>query len=190
MHLNDMPFCLLYTASTLFSGPPFLTKLVPKPTEPRSEFFDYTYYQFTGEVRTIKGKQVKIKRKLPVPGHMNGMPPAELFVALGADFAEFKNTIGTIVQFDLRWNEDGTLEYQRKGRWVKSLVTKTNIMEYFNDAEQAEKEKRLPARPAKLGPSGEEKNYTDCDYCSLSEVCNKYESQYDVWMKIAKETNW
>lgn len=190
MHLGDMPFCLLYTASTKFSGPSFLTNLVPKPTEPGSENFDYTYYYFTGKERTYKGKKTKEKKKLTVPGHLQGELPSVLFNSLGADFAEFKNTLPTIVQFNLRWTKDGALEYEHQGKWHSTPVTKTNIMDFYNHLEEAEQNKVLPKRPLQLGVDGSSKGFSACDYCSLAEVCDKYEGDYDTWIKRAKDVRW
>jgi hypothetical protein len=194
MHLNDIPSCLLYTSSTLFSGPAFLTNLVPKPSEKHSELFEYTYYMFTGQVRNYKQKDgstkpIKMKKKLEIPGHLKDLYPKELFNTLGADFAEFKNTRPGIKQFDLRWTDD-RLEYEADGKWYYTVVTKQNIMDYFNQAEIAEKNEELPPRPLQLAANGEAKSYTACDYCSLSDVCDKYENDYKIWLKEAKSRTW
>lgn len=193
MNLGDIPFCVLYTSSVKFSGPSFLTNLVPKPTEPGSENFEYTYYYYTGKMRTYKGRKSKEKKKLVVPGHLQGAYPHELFNSLGADFAEFKNTIPTIVQYDLRFAEDGFIEYQHpiKKNWIKSVVSKDNIMEFYNYAEECENTKTIPKRPVTLDVQGEAEGFSACDYCSLSDVCDKYEnSPYDVWIKNAKDVRW
>lgn len=191
MHLNDIPFCVLYTSSVKFSGPSFLTNLVPKPNEPGSENFEYTYYRYTGKIKTYKGKKTKEKSKIPVPGHMNGMFPKDLFELLEADFAEFKSTVPTAVQYDLRFEEDGTVSYKAPGRaWTRSIVTKKNIMEFYNHAEEKEERKELPDRPLTLDVLGESAGYSSCDYCSLSDVCNKYEDDFEVWLKQAKDVRW
>ena len=191
MHLNDMPFCVLYTSSVKFSGPSFLTNLVPKPTDPGSENFEYTYYAFTGKIKTYKGKKIKEKKKLIVPGHLQGAYPNELFTSLGADFAEFKNTIPTIVQFDLRFDSEGYIEYNDKGTWKRSIVSKQNIMDFYNYVETAEQTKELPARPLVMTVDGETKGYSACDYSSLSSVCDKCEnSSFDIWLKEAKLVTW
>ena len=191
MHLDDIPFCVLYTSSVKFSGPSFLTNLVPKPTEPGSENFEYTYYMYTGKTRTYKGKKSKEKKKLVVPGHLQGEYPHTLFNSLGADFAEFKNTIPTIVQYDLRFDKDGFIEYKHRGTWHKSVVSKANIMEFYDYVEKSENEKKLPARPLQKSVDGETKGFSSCDYCSLSDVCDKYENMsYDVWLKEAKNVRW
>lgn len=190
MNLNDMPFCILYTSSVKFSGPGFLTNLVPKPSEPGSENFEYTYYRFTGKTKTYRGKSSKEKVKVPVPGHLNGAFPKDLFITLKADFAEFKNTIPTVAQFDLRFNDEGVIEYKRNGRWVKSPVSKDNIMEFYNYTEECEKNKELPERPIMVDVKGETKGFNLCDYCSLADTCDKYERDYDEWIKRAKEVRW
>ena len=192
MSLGDMPFCLLYTASTKFSGPSFLTNLVPKPTEPGSENFEYTYYAYTGKMKTYRGKKSKEKKKLAVPGHLQGSYPSDLFQSLGADFAEFKNTIPTVVQYDLRWAEDGHIEYKGlDGKWVKSVASKENIKEFYNYAEECENKQELPARPLTLAADGESKGFSSCDYCSLAQVCERYEDgPYETWLKEAKKITW
>ena len=193
MHLNDIPFCVLYTASVKFSGPSFLTNLVPKPTEPGSENFEYTYYYFTGKMKTWKGKQSKEKKKLIVPGHLQGAYPHELFNSLGADFAEFKNTIPTIVQYDLRFNGRGIIEYKHPitHKWIASVVSKKNIMDFYDYTEKMHTQKELPKRPLTLDVQGEAKGFDSCSYCSLSEVCDKYESSsFDRWLKEAKSVKW
>jgi hypothetical protein len=193
MHLNDMPFCLLYSSSVKFSGPSFLTNLVPKPTEAGSENFEYTYYYYTGKMKTWKGKSSKEKKKLIVPGHLVGELPHTLFNSLGADFAEFKNTIPTIVQFDLRWDNDGYISYKdtNKTQWTKSVVSKDNIMAYYNYAEECEETKTLPKRPLTLDSKGGAKGFDSCNYCSLADVCDKYEAgSYDQWLKMAKDVRW
>jgi len=192
MHLSDMPFCVLYTSSVKFSGPSFLTNLVPKPNEVGSENFEYTYYKYTGKIKTYKGKKSKEKKKLKVPGHLMGEYPSSLFKIIEADFAEFKNTLPTIVQYDLRWTKDGTIEYKDLGgKWKKSPVSKQNIMEFYNYLEQCETTKTIPKRPLQLDINGEAKGFSACDYCSLSEVCDKYEqSSFEVWLKEAKAVRW
>ncbi len=188
MNLNDMPFCLLYTASTKFSGPAFLTKLVPKPTEVGSENFGYTYYKYNGKTRMYKGKKIKEKTKIVVPGHLQDEYPSVLFKELGADLAEFKDTLPTIVQYDLRWNDDDTISYKFRDRWHKTLVSKQSIMEFYNYTEECHKEGVLPKRPLQLDINGEAKGFSACDYCRLSEVCDKYESDFSLWLNAAKNT--
>ena len=190
MHLNDIPFCVLYTASVKFSGPSFLTNLVPKPTEPGSENFEYTYYNYTGKMKTYRGKSIKEKKKLIVPGHLMGAYPKDLYKELGANFAEFKNTIPTIVQYDLRWNNNDTISYKHNGKWHETIVSKKTIMDFYEYTEKCENQKRLPKRPLNLDPKGEAKGFNSCDYCSLSETCDRYESDFDTWLREAKLINY
>ena len=190
MHLNDIPFCVLYTASVKFSGPSFLTNLVPKPTEPGSENFEYTYYNYTGKTKTYRGKSIKEKKKLIVPGHLMGAYPKDLYKELGANFAEFKNTIPTIVQYDLRWNNNDTISYKHNGKWHETIVSKKTIMDFYEYTEKCENQKRLPKRPLNLDPKGEAKGFNSCDYCSLSETCDRYESDFDTWLREAKLINY
>lgn len=190
-NLNDIPFCLLYTSSVKFSGPAFLTNLVPKANEPGSENFEYTYYYYTGETRNYKGKKSKVKKKLIVPGHLQGEYPATLFNALGADFAEFKNTLPTVVQFNLRFTDTGAVEYEHNGAWHPTPVTKDNILDFYNYVEECEETKTIPKRPIQIDVKGEAKGYSPCDYCSLSDVCDKFEQgSYDIWLKEAKKVEW
>jgi len=190
MHLDPMPFCVLYTSSVKFSGPAFLTKLVPNPTDPGSENFEYTYYKYSGATRMYKGKQIKVKSKIAVPGHLQSEYPSSLYNTLGADFAEFKNTVPTIVQYDLRWNDDDSISYKYRNKWHKTQVSKQSIMDFYAYVEKCETTKRLPKRPLQLDIKGEAKGFSACDYCSLSEVCDKYEDNYETWLKMAKQVNY
>ncbi len=189
MHLDDMPFYLLYTSSVRFSGPPFLTKLVPHPQKPNSEHFEYTYYKYNHD-KLYKGKPTK--KKLEVPGHMLGMYPKDLYDYLGAEFAEFKDTNPTAIQYDLQFTKDGVVQYRQHGRekWFDSPVTKQNIMDFYNYVEKNHKAKTMPKRPIVMKVDGEVKGYSPCTYCSLSEVCDKYELNFDTWLKHAKGVRW
>jgi hypothetical protein len=185
----DLPFCLLYTASVNFSGPSFLTKMVPHPTEAGSENFEYTYYKYNHN-KLYKGKPTK--SKLKVPGQLLGAYPADLYKSLDADLAEFKNTIPTIKQFDLRFDSTGVVEYSvhGSGQWKPSVATKDNIMEFYSHIREKELDKELPERPINLSVKGESKGFNSCDYCSLSEVCDKYEGSFEEWLKQAKMVTW
>ncbi len=189
MHLGDLPFCILYSSSVNFSGPSFLTNLVPKPTETGSENFEYTYYRYTGKTRNYRGKVIKEKVKIPVPGKLKGAFPKDLFKTLNADFAEFKNTIPTTIQYNCKWDNNHLL-VEIHGKWKPTPVTKENILEFYGDLEQKHKAKELPARPLEIDINGESKNFTKCDYCSLSDVCDRYENDYGTWLEEAKKVRW
>jgi len=173
---------LVYTASTLFSGPKYLTNSVPHPTDKGSEDYDYTYKKKNGKINKKSGKPEYAK--INVPGNKQVMWPKDIFREYSAEVADFKNTLPTIKQFDLRWVGD-SLEYYNGSEWKDTIITKQAIDNFYTKTWEAEQKGVLPPRPVNLGANGEPKKYTACVYCTLSEVCDRFENDFDTWLREA-----
>jgi hypothetical protein len=77
--------------------------------------------------------------------------------------------------------------YGRKGA-VKTAVTLSGIKEYYERVSQMGERKSLGPRPDSRNADGSERSWKSCDAknCLFSEVCDNYETDYDVWLDYAK----
>lgn len=87
--------------------------------------------------------------------------------------------------FTLEWNDDGTLDiidYDTQER-KRSIVSKSRILDYFESVVSTEGS--LPARPADVTVHGDKLNYEGCSYCSMKNVCDKFETDRERWQDEA-----
>jgi len=122
----------------------------------------------------------------------------------GSEYLVYKNgkalkLVPFKVGYELRWSTDGVdrLEFKRvvetggmPYRWQGTIITKKGIEDYFElvDAIANDLSDELPPRPENLTATGELGNYSICDYCPLSQVCDKREDAGKAaWVKAVKE---
>lgn len=130
-------------------------------------------------------------KEWPAPGE----PNAEYFQY--NNYGKPMKLLPFLVGFELQWR-GGDLYYRRiasgqdvlPGLWVKSIVTKQGIVDYYEavDAMTVEGVEALPPRPVNLVPDGSSAGYNACDYCALSQVCDKGEKAgKTAWVAASKE---
>lgn len=81
------------------------------------------------------------------------------------------------IVYELRFNQDGALEFRREdqsdGVWCTTIVSMKDIERYYDYVSRMGSEQVLGQRPLTLGWDGEAKRYSNCDYCKLDSVCDK-----------------
>ena len=102
---------------------------------------------------------------------------------------EVKNTKPQAISYDIIWDGD-QVKFRREDAddrdpWTPTPVTWRGIQKFYEVASGTD----LGPRPATLTAAGGRQNYSICGYCSLNEVCGKYEKsgwQYDRWLQDAR----
>lgn len=99
---------------------------------------------------------------------------------------QFK-TLPFIVEFDL-WIENNVVWYQGRTRAVKTNITTEGIKEYYERVSQMGERRALGPRPDSRNADGTVRSWKACEpkYCTLSETCDLYETNYELWLDHAK----
>lgn len=85
----------------------------------------------------------------------------------------------------------GIVSYKLEGasdsEMVNTVVTIGDIERYYEYVSTMAERKDLGPRPLTIGPNGEEKNWSKCDYCALQVTCAANDkSGYDKWLEAVK----
>lgn len=95
------------------------------------------------------------------------------------------------IVYELEWTKGGFLSYRREDSNegpVVTMVQKAGIERFYEFVSTMEERKDLGPRPLTLDALGKEKEVSNCQYCPLQEVCDKYESKgYTRWLKEVKK---
>lgn len=77
--------------------------------------------------------------------------------------------------YDLRFTQEGQLEYsvEGEGNWITSVVSKQDIKRFYEFTSEIARTGDLGSRPLTIGPTGDEKSFSICGYCSLDGICGK-----------------
>lgn len=92
--------------------------------------------------------------------------------------------------YDLKLDETGRLHYKLEtaDQWVATLVTTSDITRYFEYVSTMQTSKQLGPRPLTISATGEKENYSNCGYCPLQEICDRYEDGgYTEWLQKVNE---
>lgn len=114
----------------------------------------------------------------------------------GAEFLKFnkkskpQELLPFEVVFDLRFNEDGFLEYsvEDSGEWHDSIVSSAGIERYYEHLSQIADKKDPGPRALTLDIHGNKLSYDSCNYCPPEFLCKEAEKLgYDEWLRRVKE---
>lgn len=115
---------------------------------------------------------------------------------------EVKKVLPHTTIYEIGFTKDGTIRYRLEspvgyhpdsgtvptpGPWTETVVGRADVERYYEFIAAMKDRKALGPRPAPLKPSGKNKGYSDCDYCPLIEVCNKYENNWEKWHDEVKK---
>lgn len=111
----------------------------------------------------------------------------------GSEYFEYKDSKPLkmkpfIVGFETEWR-GGDMYYRSigagtPGHWVKSIVTKQGIADYFELVDSVALHQFMPPRPVNLTATGSAASYSICQYCPLEQVCDKRENGgLDKWVE-------
>ena len=112
-------------------------------------------------------------------------------------FAVEKNEKGDvkyIVPFELIYELEitkaGFLRYKIEGdesgekAWTKTIINTADIENYYEFVSSMESNMDLGPKPINIDAQGKELSYTQCKYCSLSDICRDYsKSGYNKWLE-------
>ncbi len=110
----------------------------------------------------------------------------------GSQFMEYndagkaKQVIQFEVVYDLEIDIKGRVKYKLEDadKWEYSLVTIGDIENYYEFVSAMAEKKDLGPRPMTLDAQGTKLGYTDCGFCPMKPVCDKYEDQgFDKWLE-------
>lgn len=101
-----------------------------------------------------------------------------------------------LIGYGLEWR-GGNLYFRKlatgstrpKGPWVKSLVTKQGILDYYQLVDKLDQEgmEELPPRPTNILPDSNSEGSSPCDWCTLAETCTRSERKgKTVWVSEAR----
>lgn len=92
-----------------------------------------------------------------------------------------------VAMFSL-WIEDGVIWYSGRTGDVKTSLTVEGIQRYYDRVAVMGQKKSLGPRPLSNDIHGQYQHWNKCDikYCPLANVCDNYESNYDLWLDMAR----
>lgn len=125
---------------------------------------------------------------------------AGMFPAQGDPMSEYldyndKGVPLQVKQFEmgykLEWDSNNRLKFlsdMPNSRWVPTLVTKSDLEEYYEYISTMEARQDLGKRPMTLDAIGEKESYTMCKYCPIQKVCDSFESKgFGTWLAEVKK---
>lgn len=102
---------------------------------------------------------------------------------------EIKKVMPFMKEFMLLWKND-TIHYVDSDtqKEVTTIVTKKRIEDFYRQVSKMDKSSSLPPRPVNLYADGKAMDWTACDYCPLSQVCDDSEAKgKDIWLNNVKK---
>jgi hypothetical protein len=80
------------------------------------------------------------------------------------------------------------LESEPEASWKRTIITTTDIENYYEYVSQMAEKKDLGPRPMTIDAHGEKLNYKDCGYCPLQKTCDEYEAKgFDTWLEQVRK---
>lgn len=96
--------------------------------------------------------------------------------------------------YQLRFSSTGELEYSTEGedQWTTSVVSRDSIQRYYEFASKIATTGEMGQRPLTIGPTGDEKSFSNCSYCALDPICGRRGKHakpvnYEDWLLQAKD---
>lgn len=119
----------------------------------------------------------------------------------GRSSGEIKKVKPFLRIYDLKWTPNGQLLYRIEGSkgldsWTVSPITISGIQKYYETVAelggpgQEYQVRELPPRPLTVKGNGEAENWSQCGYCPLAEICDRYENSPGKWVEAVRELRW
>lgn len=92
--------------------------------------------------------------------------------------------------YDLDIDKRGRVRYKLEDSttWNNTVVTVQDIERFFEFTSKIADTGNLGKRPMALDIRGDKASYSDCQYCPLQSVCDKYETAgYQVWLEQVRK---
>lgn len=183
-----------YTSTVKYTPPAWASKHFPKAGEPGSEWIEYTYYEASNE-RYTRGKnkgRAKLRKVQVHPDDARFLSYKELLQAYPSIISsEMKALLPFKVGFELDYDQEGGVSWRKlrdpAATWIESPVDLGAIESFYEWVATAEERQELGPRPLTLDAHGDTANYSSCDYCPLSRVCDRYEGQVEKWLEHVRE---
>lgn len=173
------------TREVLFNGEPKLENLVQAAhySWQVGVPFRLMYKQYSNQVAPSWAQKFFPKQGMPLSEHIEYN-----------DKGDVKNINPYEIVYELQFSDKGILEYRveaSNSKWIKTIVSKSDIENYYEFISKMPVTKDLGGRPLTLSPTGKEKSFDKCGYCALQTVCDKTEKKgYDKWLHaVRKELN-
>lgn len=187
---SSLPFKLLYKQYGIqeipgWKGseqrPGWSQKLFPKQGAPGSELIDYEKGRIQPFEISFELEFTTASVDLPA-AKATGKTGKSKSTKVLAPTDEGLNVSGAATGGRLRFREEGTEE------WTLTLVTTLDIERYYEFVSSMAQAESLGPRPMNMGPQGKTKNWTVCDYCPLSSVCDSHEGKgYTKWLQAVQK---
>ena len=89
--------------------------------------------------------------------------------------------------YDLRFDDDGCLEFRREdesGFYTRSPISIRGIELYYQTVATIDERKELGDRPINLKATGDLATWNKCDkkYCDVSDICDQWEKRQELWL--------
>lgn len=98
-----------------------------------------------------------------------------------------------VVIYELRFGVGGFLEFREEdsdAEWIPSIITKERIHDFYVAADALATSQELGGIPATLDYAGDKKNYSNCSYCPLEDICHssgRESTHYGRWIGAVRE---
>ena len=70
--------------------------------------------------------------------------------------------------------------------FTSSVINIADVERYYEFIAKMGTNRALGPRPLPMKPTGKKAPYSDCDYCPLQEICDKYEHSWERWIENVK----
>jgi len=99
------------------------------------------------------------------------------------DKGQPKAVLPHITIYELCFDKAGMIQYRIEGesKWTTAVVGRDDIERYYEFASVMAERRALGPRPTAVKADGSKAGYSDCNYCPLVEVCDKYENKWEKW---------
>lgn len=94
-----------------------------------------------------------------------------------------------ITVYEVGFGKGDVIQYRLEGesRWTVTPWSTTDIQRYYEFVSSMEEKKVLGSRPTAMKSDGSQAGYSDCAYCPLQEICDKYENKWEEWNEQVKK---
>lgn len=88
-----------------------------------------------------------------------------------------------ITIYEIGFDLNGVIQYRVEGssEWFRTKWQREDIERYYEFVSAMKDRKALGPRPMAVKADGKKASYSDCSYCPLIEVCDKFENNWEKW---------
>jgi len=91
--------------------------------------------------------------------------------------------------YEIAFTKEGLIQYRLENTpaWTTTKWGRDDIERYYEFVSAMQERKALGPRPSPVKADGKKASYSDCSYCPLVDICDKYENQWEKWHDAVKK---